>query len=526
MAFALSSEHTTTEQTMRWIELNRTPLLWALAVSPAVAACGVVDEEAQSDESAYSPYSEQAPGPPVVDQSGENYAAVHVNAFVDSEADPLATFAVDVDTGSYTLMRRDVLQGHLPVPGGVRVEEYVNFFKYADPAPPPQSDDPFAIHLEAAPSPFGEGLHLLRVHLAGKAVDASERPRANLVFLVDVSGSMAASGKLDLVQHALTRLTEALRPDDTVGLVVYAGEVGTALEPTPVSRKGAILEAIQGLGAGGSTNGEGGIRAAYALAGDTFIEGGINRVFLCTDGDFNVGLTGDALVDLIEDERDRGITLTTLGFGSGNYNDRDMEALADHGNGNYFYIDSTDEAERALVRDLGATLQVIAKDAKVQVTFDPEVVRRWRLVGYENRDVADRDFDNDRVDGGEIGAGHRVTAFFELDLRPGAHEVGNDTPLASVSVRAKAPDGQRSTETRAQLPTSALQDHIDSATTDFRFGAAVAEFAEVLRGSPYAEAPTRSLSGLERLAHDASAGDAEREEFVDLVERVRGLWSR
>jgi Ca-activated chloride channel family protein len=178
------------------------------------------------------------------------------------------------------------------------------------------------------------------------------------------------------------------------------------------------------------------------------------------------------------------------------------------------------------VRDLGATLQVIAKDAKVQVTFDPEVVRRWRLVGYENRDVADRDFDNDRVDGGEIGAGHRVTAFFELDLRPGAHEVGNDTPLASVSVRAKAPDGQRSTETRAQLPTSALQDHIDSATTDFRFGAAVAEFAEVLRGSPYAEAPTRSLSGLERLAHDASAGDAEREEFVDLVERVRGLWSR
>ena len=517
---------------MRWIELNRTLLLCTLALPPVLAACGVeseVDDEAGS-QYAYGgspgPSSDGVPSPPVVDQSGENYGPVQVNAFVETEGDPLATFAVDVDTGSYTLMRRDVLQGQLPVPGGVRVEEYVNFFKYADPAPAPESDDPFAIHLEAAPSPFGEGLHLLRVHLAGKAVQASERPRANLVFLVDVSGSMAASGKLDLVQFALTRLTESLRPDDTVALVVYAGEVGTALEPTPASRKDTIIEAIQGLGAGGSTNGEGGIRAAYALAGDHFIEGGINRVFLCTDGDFNVGLTGQALVDLIEDERDRGITLTTLGFGSGNYNDRDMEALADHGNGHYLYIDGVDEAERALVRDLGATLQVIAKDAKVQVTFDPEVVRRWRLIGYENRDVADRDFDNDRVDGGEIGAGHRVTAFFELDLRPGALEVGSEASLASIAVRAKAPDGQRSTETTALLPTSALHNDVDSASTDFRFGAAVAEFAEVLRRSPYAEAPTRSLNDLERLARDAADGDTERQAFVDLVERVRGLWTR
>ena len=446
-----------------------------------------------------------------------------INGFVSTRDDALATFAVDVDTASYTRARSAIERGELPAQSEVRVEEFINYFASADEAP--QGDDaaPFAVHLEAAPSPFGEGLHLLRVHLAGREVPPAERPRANLVFLVDVSGSMASPDKLGLVQHALTRLTETLRADDTVGVVVYAGQAGVLLEPTPAAQRGRILSAIESLTAGGSTNGEGGIRAAYALASDAFIRGGINRVVLCTDGDFNVGVTGDALVELVEAEKARGITLTTAGFGQSRYNDAQMEALADHGDGNALFMDSPREAERAFVADLQGTLQVIAKDAKVQVELDPRVVQRWRLVGYENRDVADEDFANDRVDGGEIGAGHRVTAFIELELTPDAAALDAAVPLATVSVRAKAPDGVRSAGVERALALDALRADASEATDDFLFGAAVAEVAEVLRASPFVGATAASLEVAEALAAEYAGDDPEKADFVTLVGRVRTL---
>lgn len=489
-----------------------------LALALTMFGCHGMDS--MSMQTAY-PSEPGLPPPPV-----EDLDAPPVNGFVSTSVDALATFAVDVDTASYTRARSALELGILPSPFEVRVEEFINYFASADEAP--QGDDaaPFAVHLEAAPSPFGAGLQLLRVHLAGREVPPADRPRANLVFLVDVSGSMDNPDKLGLVQHALTRLTESLRADDTVGIVVYAGQAGVALAPTPARERGRILSVVDRLSAGGSTNGEGGIRAAYALASDAFVVGGINRVILCTDGDFNIGLSGDALVRLVEAEKARGITLTTAGFGRDRYNDAQMEALADHGDGNALFMDSAREAERAFVADLQGTLQVIAKDAKVQVELDPRVVQRWRLLGYENRDVADEDFANDRVDGGEIGAGHRVTAFIELELTPDAAALDAATPLATVSVRAKAPDGVRSAGVERALALDALRADPNDATDDFLFGAAVAEVAEVLRESPFVAAPADSLAAAEALADEHAGDDAEKADFVTLVGRVRTLVGR
>lgn len=504
----------------------------AALLALALAACG--SEEAMyggdgsDDQGAaappysppYTPPPAAPPAPPADVHDGEKYEDYGTNAFVDPDEDNLATFGVDVDTASYTLMRRDLTNGLLPAPAGVRVEEYVNYFGFDYPAPRERDPLPFAIHVEGAPSPFGRGLHLLRVGIKGREVAMAERPPANLVFLVDVSGSMQSPDKIGLVQFALTTLTRTLRPDDTIGIVVYSGSEGVLLRPTPVEERGRILEAIAGLQAGGSTNGEAGIRAAYGLAEDAFREDGINRVILCTDGDFNVGLTGDALIALIERFRERDITLSTLGFGSGNYNDRDMEQLADRGNGNYAYIDSQAEAERVLRDELGATLQVIAKDVKVQVEIDPGTVARYRLVGYENRDIADDDFRDDRVDAGEIGAGHNVTALVELELEDGRRD---RDPVATVRVRYKAPDGDAAEgEVKRSLLSGEMRRRFADASADFRFAAAVAELAEILRDSPYVDEPR--FDDVRDIAAGA-AGDSEtRNEFVGLVERAAGLW--
>ncbi len=425
--------------------MRRLPLT-ALITCLAFTGCDVDDDAGAFgayDDPTYAPPPggdlppNEAPRQPSP-HDGENYEDYGAKPFVAAAEDNLVTFAIDVDTASYTLMRRDVTDGRLPAPAGVRVEEYVNFFDHHLAGPAADDPAPFAVHLEAAPSRFGAGLHLLRVALQGYPLSDEDRAPANVVFLVDVSGSMQSADKIGLVRHALTRLTQTMRPDDTIGIVVYAGAEGVVLPPTPVAQRGTILNAIEGLSSGGSTHGEAGIRAAYDLAEAAYREGGINRVVLCSDGDFNVGLTGDALLALIERFRDRGITLSVFGFGSGNYNDRDMEQLADRGNGNYAYVDSPAEVERALVEGVSGTLQVIAKDVKVQVELNTDLIVRHRLIGYENRDIADDDFRDDAVDAGEIGAGHSVTAYIEVELAEGALAEAGD--LATVRLRYKEPD--------------------------------------------------------------------------------------
>jgi len=459
------------------------------------------------------------------DTSGETYEDWAENDFENTADDALATFSVDVDTASYTIMRRDVLLGRLPQQASVRVEEYLNFFDYGYEAPTPDAAEPFAIHLESAPSMFGDGLEMLRIGIQGMEVPAHERDPANLVFLIDVSGSMSSTNKLDLVKFSLQTLVKSLGPDDTLGIVVYAGRDAVLLEPTAVRNRAAIYEAIEGLSAGGGTAGEAGIRRAYSMAESAFRDDGINRVVLCTDGDFNVGLTGDSLLALIEDYRERDINITTLGFGMGNYNDHQMEQIADRGNGNYAYIDSRNEALRALGTHLVGTLQVIAKDVKIQVEFNAEVVERYRLVGYDNRVLEDWEFVDDTVDAAEIGAGHDVTAFLELDLVDDlAFGAGaEDLQLAEVRVRYKEPGGDVSTEVIRTFTVGEMGADLDEASDSLRFAMAVAEFAEILRDSRHSEG-ARFDDVLELATGGASDEQPDMFEFIELVETARDLW--
>ncbi len=450
--------------------------------------------------------------------NGDQHAQLEENDIVDTREDTLATFSLDVDTASYTMMRQDLRAGRLPRPDSVRPEEYINFFRYGD-QPAQTEDAPFSVALESAPSRFGAGMGLLRIGV--HAAEVNPRPAANLVFLVDVSGSMNSAEKLGLVQYSLTTLVNTLQPDDTVGIVVYAGRVGTVIEPTEVANRGALLQAIASLRAGGSTNGEGGIRAAYDLASQHFREGGINRVLICTDGDFNVGLTGDPLLALIEQYRERDITLTALGFGRGNFNDRDMEQLADRGNGNYAFIDNASEALRVLVRDLPGTLQVVAKDVKVQVEVNRELVKRFRLIGYENRVLAHQDFSDDSVDAAEIGSGQFTTAYLEYELHDGV-AAADPRQLVEVRVRYKEPDGDESTLLTFEHGLSDSKASFEAASDVFRFGAAVAEFAEILRGGQHVE--QADLDGVHDVAARAAFSQGvDTHEFLELVERARDL---
>ncbi|WP_373044697.1 vWA domain-containing protein [Vulgatibacter sp.] len=512
--------------------------LWtAMAAALALAACGMGDEEAAADGA--GDLAGRGGWPTNGDgngaggaggtgggswQDGEQYTSYGENEFTDPAEDNLCTFGVDVDTASYAIMRRDVTAGALPVSAGVRTEEYVNYFDYGYEPPAADAADAFAVHLDGAPSPFGEGLQLLRIGIKGKELAAPERGRANLVFLVDVSGSMGEANKLPLVQAALRLLVDELRPDDTIGLVAYAGTAGVVLEPTAVAERQTILTAIDQLRSGGSTNGEAGIRSAYDLAGEHFAQDGINRVILCTDGDLNVGLTGDALIALIEEYRSRGVYLTTLGFGSGNYNDALMEQLADKGNGNYAYVDSMAEAERVLRRDLLGTLVVIAKDVKIQVAIDPEAVARYRLLGYENRAIDDEQFEDPSVDTGDIGSGHDVTALIELELKPEVHEPGAIAAnVATVSLRYKKPDHSTDTELQRSISVSGFATSFTAAPESLRFAAAVAEYAEILRRSQFAEGAR--FADLLEIAGDATAdGDPDRLEFIELGAKAKGLW--
>jgi Ca-activated chloride channel homolog len=483
-----------------------------VVLAAGIAACGT----SSSDEAAMSggPY----PGSPSAGaydegSSGETYEDYGENDFIDTATETTSTFGADVDTASYTIMRRDITAGHLPDEDSVRIEEYVNYFKFDYPSP---SQDPFAVNLEMAPSYFGEEGHkLLRIGIKGKEIPLEERDPANIVFLVDVSGSMGQWNKLPLVQWSLKQLVQKLAPTDTLGIAVYASADGAVLQPTAVENKASIYEAIDAMQSGGSTNGEAGIRLAYQMAEAAFRPGGTNRVVICTDGDFNVGLTGDALVSVIEDYRSKGIFLTMLGFGQGNINDAQMEQLADKGNGNYAYIDTQNEALRVLGENLVSTLQVIAKDVKIQVEFDPEVVSRYRLVGYENRVMSNEDFTNDMKDSGDLGAGHYVTAFYELETL-GEVSTGR---AATVRIRYKEPTADVSRLIEQDFMLENATPSFEQATQAFRFASAVTEYAEILRSSKHSTGAR--FDDILGIAQDTAGGWSDRQEFVDLVEKAK-----
>lgn len=452
------------------------------------------------------------------------FASEGVNPFVDAEDDHFSTFAMDVDTASYTVARRYLNDGYLPPEDAIRVEEFINYFDLNYPGPE-NENDAFAIHLEGAPAPFGPtNAYLLKVGLQGKEVAVEDRKPANLVFVIDISGSMAQENRLGLVKRSLQLLVDELRPTDTVGIVVYGSTARALLNPTSPEDRDYILQAIDQLEPDGSTNAEEGLRLGYEMAANAFQLGGINRVILLSDGVANVGNTGpDSILQTIDRYVDEGITLSTVGFGMGNYNDILMEQLANDGNGNYAYVDTLDEARRIFVENLTGTLQVIAKDAKIQVDFNPEVVRSYRLLGYENRDVADQDFRNDEVDAGEVGAGHSVTALYEIKLHDSV-QASEEALALTTYIRYQDLDQGEIVEVAAPFNVGDFRTSLDETSDGFRLIAAVAEYAEILRGSYWAK--EGDLGEVERLAlsaEDSFAEDSEVLEFFNLLEQAGQL---
>lgn len=458
---------------------------------------------------------------------GKGVSPVHLTA-----SDPVSTFSVDVDTGAYANSRRFLSQGQLPPRDAVRSEELINYFRYDYPLPATR-EAPFSVTTDVAATPWNPATRLLRIGLRGYDLPRASRPPANLVFLIDVSGSMASSDKLPLVRTALAGLADELSPQDKVSIVVYAGAAGLVLPASGDKRE--IVAALGRLSAGGSTAGGAGLQLAYQVARDNFIKGGVNRILLATDGDFNVGVSdAKALIAMVEKERDAGVTLTTLGFGQGNFNEAMMEQVADHGNGNYAYIDSALEARKVLSEQMSSTLFTIAKDVKVQVEFNPAKVAQYRLLGYENRALREEDFNNDKVDAGDIGAGHQVTAIYEIvpagakgwieprrygDGAPAA--AGKGAELAFVKLRYKLPDGTTSKLIERAIPATMLAT-ARAPGGDMAFATAVAAFGQKLRGDP--------LLGDLTYARIAALADGQRDyyrqEFAKLVALAGSLDTR
>jgi Ca-activated chloride channel family protein len=468
----------------------------------------------------------------------EGYDHISENGFKTVSDNPLSTFSIDVDAASYSNVRRILNSGQLPQQGAVRIEEMINYFRY-DYAQP-KGNDPFAVHMELGVCPWNSKHQLALIGLQGRKIDMEKLPPSNLVFLIDVSGSMWSADKLPLVKQSLKLLTEQLREEDMISMVVYAGKAGRVLEPTSGDQKMRIIEAIEKLEAGGSTAGGAGIKLAYQTAKENFIANGNNRVILCTDGDFNVGLSSDdALERMIEQERKSGVFLSVLGFGTGNYQDAKMQKLADKGNGNHSYIDQLSEAKKVLVSEFGGTLFTIAKDVKLQVEFNPAKIKGYRLIGYENRMLAKEDFNDDKKDAGELGSGHTVTALYELvPVGVDMPESGAVDPLRyqapitaiskdkqmladevmNVKLRYKQPDGDKSSLLSFALkanpkPVAQLSDN-------FRFAAAVAGFGMLLRNSPFKG--NSNYESVSALAKNAMGKDAEgyRKEFLQLVDKA------
>ena len=483
----------------------------------------------------------------------ESYSAIDENEFLAVHANPLSTFSIDVDRASYTNIRRFLNSGQLPPKDAVRIEEMVNYFPYSDAEP--RGAHPLAVSAEVMPAPWQPQHRLVRIGLQAPRIDMQDLPPNNLVFLLDVSGSMTSPDKLPLLKQAMRLLVNELREEDRVAIVVYAGSAGLVLPSTPGNEKETILDAIESLEVGGSTAGGAGIRLAYDVARRSHLRGGNNRVILATDGDFNVGVSSDAeMIRLIEERRGQGTFLTVLGFGTGNLKDSKMEALADHGNGNYAYIDDVSEARKVLVSEAGGTLLTVAKDVKLQVEFNPAHVRAYRLIGYENRLLAAEDFDDDAKDAGELGAGHTVTALYEIvpvgvegtvevrvpgelryqerSDRPGrGRSTTEDTEsteqrqsrsvaseLAWVKLRYKPPTGDVSRLLEVPVNTGSGRGSVD-----MRFAAAVAEFGMLLRESKHRGSAT--YEDVITLARGALGADEDgyRAEFVRMVEVARGL---
>ncbi|MEO1920856.1 MAG: VWA domain-containing protein [Sphingomonadaceae bacterium] len=519
----------------------------AVATIASVAGCASGDEAIEEGAVQTDSAGVYSPPPPPPAMMAERAAMAVSPVIVPMEADrerydgeevspvkrvadePVSTFAVDVDTGAYANTRRYLRDGRRPPKAAVRTEEFVNYFRY-DYAKPQDRSTPFSVATAVARTPWNEDTRLLRIGLQGYDLPRDQRPAANLVFLLDVSGSMNSPDKLPLLKTALKGLVDNLREEDRVSIVVYAGAAGLVLDPTNDPRE--IKAALDQLSAGGSTAGGAGLQLAYQTARANFIEGGVNRVIIGTDGDFNVGISDpDALVERIEKERDTGVTLSVLGFGSGNYNEALMEQIANKGNGNYSYIDSALEARKVLGEEMSSTLFTIAKDVKIQVEFNPKFVKQYRLIGYENRALREQDFDNDRVDAGEIGASHQVTALYEVvpASKTGwigerrydgnkAESTGSGTEMAYIKLRYKLPDGDRSTLVERAVP-AAMLDRAGRAQGDFAFAAGVAAFGQYLRGDEllngFGPRQIVSLVGPQR--------DFYRAEFVKLVEASAGM---
>jgi Ca-activated chloride channel homolog len=437
-----------------------------------------------------------------------------VNPIIDTEDDNLSTFALDVDTGSYTIMRNYLNDGYLPPEDSVRVEEYVNYFEQGYPSPP--AHQAFGISIDGAPSPFtqSERYQMLRVGIQGYEVPDRERKDVSLTFVIDVSGSMSMDNRLGLVKRSLEMLVEGLRPGDKVGIVVYGSNARVVLDPTPASRQGRILEAIYRLETEGATNAEAGLRLGYRQAMRAYEAGFVNRVILCSDGVANVGQTeADAILSEVGGYVEEGVTLATFGFGMDNYNDTLMEQLADNGNGFYAYVDNLDEARRLFVDNLTGTLQTIAMDAKVQVDFDPDTVARYRLVGYENRAIADEDFRDNNVDAGELGAGHSVTALYEIKLDRAAYG-----RIATVNMRWLDPETRQVVEISKDFNVSDLAPDFHDADPYFQRAVVVAEFAEILRDSYWAQESTmRDVYREAQWVGEYLYREEAMQEFVELV---------
>jgi Ca-activated chloride channel family protein len=470
----------------------------------------------------------------------DRFTAVAQNAFKVAREEPVSTFSIDVDTASYAWVRAALNQNLLPQPASVRTEELLNYFPY-DYAPPRSTQQPFSTNVAVFPSPWAPGRKLIRIGIKGYQIQKATRPHANLVFLIDTSGSMQAPNKLPLVKQSLDLLINQLDLDDRVAIVTYAGSAGTALEPTPASRKEKIRAVIDRLGAGGSTAGAEGIRQAYALASESFEEQGVNRVILATDGDFNVGITNqEELKGFIERERAKGIFLSVLGFGMGNYNDALMQALAQNGNGTAAYIDTINEARKTLVEEATSTLFPIARDVKIQVEFNPLTVAEYRLVGYETRMLNRDDFDNDKVDAGDVGSGQTVTALYEIvpvggprtieDLRyarPGnlRPEADRSSEYGFVKIRYKLPKSDTSRLIATPIGRASEFVRFDDAPQDARFAASVAAFAELLKGGRYNGA--MNYDEVLRIASRARGEDdyGYRSEFIQLVRAAKSARS-
>jgi Ca-activated chloride channel family protein len=449
-----------------------------------------------------------APLPPPVRYDRGDYDAMYfesfeTNPFIATEDDALSTFAAEVDTGSYSIVRNYIQRGTLPPKEAFRVEEFINSFALNAPPPGP-GEGVFRVLVEGGPSPFGEGYEMIRITLKGKEVEPEERKPANLTFVIDSSGSMERENRLGLVQQSLRLLVNALNEDDRIGIVTYGSEAHAVLRPTPLSRKEAILEAIDGIRPGGSTNAEEGLKLGYEMASRQYDEAAINRVILLSDGVANVGKTeAEDILKEVEDYTAQGITLTTVGVGMGNYNDVLMEQLADRGNGVYAYVDRFSEARRLFLEQLTGTLQTIARDVKIQVAFDAEKVDRYRLLGYENRDMRDEDFEREDADAGEIGAGHVVTALYEVKRRDGA-----EGSLGEVRVRYVDEETREAGEVAAPLIIGG------ELSRETSFLAAAAEYAEIMRGSFWAR--DSSLDAVLALAESSAQGE-DQQAFVAMV---------